>query len=149
MKILLATDGSPSSEAALQSIAARPWPEGSAVKVLAAVEMHIASQPGIWLVPDDHYLQVLHELQERARTAIEKAEVVLAQSNAQRATPLQVSSEIIVGNAKETILKQAEEWGANLIVLGSHGHNRLERMLLGSVSQAVLSQAKCSVEIVR
>ena len=149
MKVLLATDGSAHSEIALQRIANRPWPDGTAVKVLAVVEMHIASQPGIWLVPDDHYLQVLHELQERARTAVEKAESVLAQSNAPRATPLQVSSEIVVGNAKETILKQAEEWGADLIVLGSHGHSRLERMLLGSVSQAIASQAHCSVEIAR
>jgi nucleotide-binding universal stress UspA family protein len=149
MKILLATDGSAYSEAALQRIADRPWPDGSVVKVLAVVEMHIASQPGIWLVPDEHYLKVLHELQERARAAIDKAEAVLTQSNEQRATPLQIRSEISVGNAKETILKQAEDWGADLIVLGSHGHNRLERILLGSVSQAVASQAHCSVEIVR
>jgi nucleotide-binding universal stress UspA family protein len=149
MKILLATDGSTYSEAALQSVAARPWPEGSEVKVLAVVEMHIASQPGIWLVPDDHYLKTLHELQERARTAIELAESTLKQSNAQRMAPLQIGSEIIVGNAKETILKVADEWAADLIVLGSHGHNRLERMLLGSVSQAITSQAHCSVEVVR
>jgi nucleotide-binding universal stress UspA family protein len=149
MKILLATDGSPSSKTACERIAARPWPDGSAVKVLAVVEMHIASQPGIWLVPDDHYLKVLHELQDRARSAIEQAETILNQSNTTRPVPVQVSSEIVIGNAKETILKQAEDWGADLIVVGSHGHNRLERMLLGSVSQAIVSQARCSVEIVR
>lgn len=143
MKILLATDGSKGSEAALQNIAARPWPAGSEVKVLSVVEMHLAPKPGSWLVPDSHYLNLLHELQERARVAVEQAETVL------KATPLQVSSEIVIGNSKSSILKQAEDWSADLIVLGSHGHGRLERMLIGSVSQAILAQAHCSVEIIR
>ncbi|MBI1763471.1 MAG: universal stress protein [Acidobacteria bacterium] len=143
MKILLATDGSKSSEAAVQNIAARPWPAGSAVKILAVVEMHLTPTPGSWLVPDSHYLKLLHELQERARVAIEQAEAVL------QATPLQVSSDIVIGNAKSTILKQAEDWAADLIVLGSHGHGVLERVLIGSVSQAILAQAHCSVEIIR
>lgn len=149
MKILLATDGSTYSDAAVQSVARRPWPPDSEVKILAVVEMHIAAQPGIWLVPDDHYLKILHELQERARLAVEKAESVLTEGNTQRPEPVRISSEIIVGNAKETILKQAADLNIDLIVLGSHGHNRLERMLLGSVSQAVAAQANCSVEIVR
>ncbi len=143
MKILLATDGSQCSEAALQSVAARPWPQGSEVKVLSVVELHLAPTPGSWLVPDSHYLKLLHESQERARVAVERAETSL------KATALQVSSDIIIGNAKTTILKQAEEWPADLIVLGSHGHGVLERILIGSVSQAVMAQAHCSVELIR
>ena len=50
---------------------------------------------------------------------------------------------------KEIILDEAERWGADLIVVGSHGRRGLKRLWLGSVSQAVVSQAKCSVEIVR
>jgi nucleotide-binding universal stress UspA family protein len=143
MKILLATDGSKGSDAVVQSIAKRPWPAGSEVKVLSVVELHLTPKPGSWLVPDSHYLKLLHELQERARIAVEQAEAVL------KATALQVSSDIVIGNAKSTILKQAEEWPADLLVLGSHGHGVLERVLMGSVSQAVLAQAHCSVEIIR
>ena len=40
-------------------------------------------------------------------------------------------------------------WKADLIVVGSHGYPTWERLLLGSVSQAVVSHAKCSVEVVR
>jgi hypothetical protein len=39
--------------------------------------------------------------------------------------------------------------GADLIVVGSHGYRALERFLLGSVSQSVVSHAACSVEVVR
>ena len=47
------------------------------------------------------------------------------------------------------ILDVAEEWGADLIVVGSHGYRALKRFLLGSVSHSVVSHAKCSVEVVR
>jgi len=145
MKILLATDGSPSSEVAARSIAVRPWPAGSAVKIISVADVHLAPAPGNWFVPDSHYLKLLHDLQEHARDAIEQAEAEIKEKN----PALTLSSEIIVGNTRETILKQAEDWGANLIVLGSHGHKGINRFLLGSTSQAIAARAKCSVEIVR
>ncbi|MBI3759993.1 MAG: universal stress protein [Deltaproteobacteria bacterium] len=145
MKILLATDGSPSSEAAVQSVATRPWPAGSEAKLISVVEIHIAPAPGSWFVPDSHYLKLLHDLQEHAREAIEKAETQFKGAQ----TSLALTSEVIVGNTRDTILKQAEGWGADLIVLGSHGHKGINRFLLGSVSQSVAAQAHCSVEIVR
>lgn len=46
-------------------------------------------------------------------------------------------------------LEQASKWGADLIVLGSHGRKGLKHFLLGSVSETVARHAICSVEIVR
>jgi nucleotide-binding universal stress UspA family protein len=60
-----------------------------------------------------------------------------------------VTSEVIRGLPKEVILQEAERWGADLIVLGSHGYRGLRRLWLGSVSQAVAANARCSVLIVR
>ena len=53
------------------------------------------------------------------------------------------------GSPKRIIVEEAETWGADLVVVGSHGYRSWERMLLGSVSQAVAAHAECSVEIVR
>jgi nucleotide-binding universal stress UspA family protein len=53
------------------------------------------------------------------------------------------------GRAEEEIVKLAEEIGAGLIVLGSRGHGRLRRALMGSVSDAVVRHAHCPVTIVR
>lgn len=47
------------------------------------------------------------------------------------------------------ILEDAEAFGADLIVVGSHGHGMLECFLLGSVSQALSLRARCSVPFVR
>ena len=49
----------------------------------------------------------------------------------------------------KVILEDAKSWGAGLIVLGSHGRHGLERILLGSVAEAVAAHAHCSVQVVR
>jgi nucleotide-binding universal stress UspA family protein len=60
------------------------------------------------------------------------------------------TSELVdFGDAKTKILENATKWGADLIVVGSHGWKGLNRFLLGSVSEAVARHAPCSVEIVR
>ena len=53
------------------------------------------------------------------------------------------------GRADEEIVELAEEIGAGLIVMGSRGHGRLGRALLGSVTDAVVRHAHCPVTIVR
>jgi hypothetical protein len=50
MKILLAIDGSPCSDAAVEEVARRPWPEGSLVKVLTALETPMPPTPEGWAV---------------------------------------------------------------------------------------------------
>ena len=47
------------------------------------------------------------------------------------------------------ILEEAREWGADLIVVGSHGRRGLERFLLGSVADSIAIHAECSVEVIR
>ena len=53
------------------------------------------------------------------------------------------------GPAAEEIVEVAEELGAGLIVMGSRGHGRLRRALMGSVSDGVVRHAHCPVTIVR
>src|SRR6516162_1429967 len=66
-------------------------------------------------------------------------------------SPLTVNAELpeYEDRPYQVILHEAEEWDADLIVVGSHGRSGLDRVVMGSVSEAVALHAKCSVEIIR
>ena len=53
------------------------------------------------------------------------------------------------GDPRSVIVDEAEDWKADLIVMGSHGYTGIKKWLLGSVAQSVVSRAPCSVEVVR
>ncbi len=135
MKILLATDGSEQSLAAARGVAERPWPEGTEVKVMSIVSPFRYSMEEVGLLDGGGT--------DRAHRAIGDAAQIL------QGAGLRTSGEVIAGRAERRITQEAGEWGADLIVVGSHGYHTWERMLLGSVSQSVAAHARCSVEIVR
>jgi nucleotide-binding universal stress UspA family protein len=56
---------------------------------------------------------------------------------------------VLLGGPRSVIIDEADKWGADLIVVGSHGHRGFERFLLGSVSEGVARHAHCSVEVIR
>jgi len=146
MKILLAIDGSSFSDAAVSEIAKRPWPAESEVKIISVVEPPLLPTVETW-VPPDNYIEAL-ELAglEQAQSIVGKAADRI--TNEQHDS-LRVATEIVKGYPKHAIIDTAETWEADLIVVGSHGYRGLTRLWLGSVSQAIASHAKCSVEIVR
>lgn len=149
LKILLAADGSECGEAAVKEIAERPWPAGSEVCVLSVIHLPMTPTPETWALPDSYYAQVEKTGREFANATIEKSIALLKTGNAEREVPLALTGKAIVGHAEEVIINTAKEWGADLIVLGSHGYRGFQKFLLGSVSQAVASHAPCSVEVVR
>ena len=66
-----------------------------------------------------------------------------------KAPGLTVTTNVVEGNPKDAILEESRQWGADLIVVGSHGYGRLKRMVLGSVAGAVVANAPCSVHVAR
>lgn len=53
------------------------------------------------------------------------------------------------GEPREVIIGQAEQWGADLIVMGSHGRSRLMRLMMGSVAEAVFRSASVPVLLIK
>jgi nucleotide-binding universal stress UspA family protein len=146
MKILLAVDGSDHSNAAVDAVAERPWPEDSVVEILCAIDLPVVPIPESWVMPDKFYMQQDWAASEQAKSAVKEA---IHRLKAGRTAEIETITKTVVGRAPDVILDEAEKWGADLIVLGSHGYRGLKRFLLGSVSQAVATHAPCSVEIVR
>ena len=147
MKILLAVDGSACSDAAVTSVARRPWPAGSEIRIISVAEPPpLTAMPETWGPPTQFYERMEKEERARAAAAINKAE---ARVRAGEAGGLRITADVIDGFPKEAIAQESDRWGADLIVVGSHGYRGLKRLWLGSVSLAVASHANCSVEIVR
>jgi nucleotide-binding universal stress UspA family protein len=62
---------------------------------------------------------------------------------------LPIETVVRQGDPRSAIVDEAEEWAADLIVVGSHGRTGIKRWLLGSVAQSLVSHAPCSVVVVR
>jgi nucleotide-binding universal stress UspA family protein len=146
MKILIATDGSQFGSRAVakagEIIAAQPSAE---VLVLTAFEVPapVMSAP---FVPMPVYSQeIVEELKRNAEQIADNANkgIGLGFPHAK------VSSKVVMDEPGAAIVSAAKEWNADLIVVGSHGHGFLGRMVLGSVSDYVVHNAPCSVMVVR
>lgn len=146
MKILLAIDGSPCSDAAVEEVRRRPWPPQSEVKIITAVEIPMVIGIGVEPWPANYFEELQKTARQAARSVIGNAMRKLSDASDK---PLKISHDIIGGPPSQVIVEEAESWGADLIVMGSRGLGVWNRVLLGSVSSAVVHHAKCSVEIVR
>jgi nucleotide-binding universal stress UspA family protein len=150
MKVLLAVDGSECSALAVNEVAARQWPRGTEVRIISVIEPVIPVVAEPWAVSGSFYDQALKVEEDRANEAIKLAiNQIEAENGAGADASLKISSCLLNGFAKDAILDDAEKWGADLIVIGSHGYRGITRFLLGSVSQAVANHANCSVHIAR
>ena len=150
LKILLATDGSEFAVKAAHSVANRPWPLGSQIKIISAVhlftpEAQIVSPAFYAPYPDSLVHEVWEQARTRAEEAVAQARVILSSGSLilcdGKATP--------GGEPRDVLLDVAAAWEADLIVLGSHGWHGFDRLLMGSVSESVALHAQCSVEVVR
>ncbi len=66
----------------------------------------------------------------------------------QRPHGVPLSTAVRIGNPAEEIVTEAAEWGADLVVVGTHGRSGLPRLLLGSVAEAVLRDAPCNTLVI-
>ena len=146
MKILLAVDGSEFSDAAIDEVAQRPWPPGTEVKLITAADIPAMIGVEPWPASPLYFEQLDNAIRDASNAIMERAESRLRSASE---ILLQITSEVIQGSPREIIVNEAQDWGADLIVMGSRGLGAWNRLLLGSVSNAVVHHAKCSVEIVR
>ena len=145
MKVLLAIDGSAHSEAAVADVARRPWPDGTAVEILTVI--HSATP---MVIDPALVIAAIHVDQIADQRSAAPALMDAARAQIAAAAPrISVSTRILEGTPQDVIVQEARDWNADLIVLGSHGHGRLKRMVLGSVAGAVAANAPGSVQIVR
>jgi nucleotide-binding universal stress UspA family protein len=143
MRILLAVDGSLCSLQAIEEVSRRPWPAGSEIRVLNSYEVPVPATPEGWLLP--HFDELDRSIKKQATEIVNNAVHTLRL----RLPEITIEPLVVPGSPRAVILDEAKNWKADLIVVGSHGYRAWERFLMGSVSQAIVSHAQCSVEVVR
>jgi nucleotide-binding universal stress UspA family protein len=140
MKILLGVEDSKFSGAAWRAIAAQFRPETTEVRVLHVLQ---PIQPVAPPEMAQGYVPEIEDLRKPAHELVARIAEELHKAG------FKVDTAVKIGDVRVGIIDCATQWGADLIVVGSHGQKGIPSFLLGSVAESVARHAKCSVEIVR
>lgn len=155
MKLLIAYDGSRDADAAIDDLRACGLPPKVSVEVISVAE--------VWLPPPDsicdddgtesaYVEEIVREAREKGEKVVTEAQILagFATARVKAAFPnWDVTAFATYGSPGWEIVKEAERLGTDLIVLGAQGQSFLSRLVLGSISQRVLTDAACSVRIGR
>ena len=149
MKILLAIDDSKFAEAAIRAAISQIRQDHTQVLVLHVVDWS-SFMPSPFPRIGDEPMYSARQLESIIETETKRAhELVKNAGERLRLAGFEVSTSVREGDVKTIILDCATEWGADLIIVGSHGRKGIARFVLGSVSEAVARYAHCSVVIAR
>lgn len=136
-RILIAHDGSKSSEKALKKAFQIAETFGSSLTVLSVIP--------------ELYLTELMEI-DRARildTMTKETREMMEKIKAKSKHPKSLKTVIKQGDPADEILNAAEKMRADVIITGSHGRHGAQRFLLGSVSSKIVDHADCDVLVVK
>lgn len=156
-RILIGYDGSECADAALDDLIHAGLPEDAEAQILSVAEVWLPLTP-----------QSIYEIVEQAEKVKSPADrqrgysencdaargaLTLAEKARERVQAnfpkWKVSADSSCGSPAWELIAKADEWKPDLIVVGSHGRTALGRFVLGSVSQRVLAEARCSVRVAR
>jgi nucleotide-binding universal stress UspA family protein len=135
-KVLLATDGSREARLAATSAADLANSTNSELHVVLVGELRPTFLAQTEVEPAELEREAQRRLDEEARRVEEAGGTVK-------------ETHLRLGRADEEIVDLAQSLGVGLIVMGSRGHGRIRRALMGSVSESVVRHAHCPVTIVR
>lgn len=142
MKLLIAADSAMSTEVLVDAVGTRPWPDGTTAHVLSVVaDMDVP--PEVWREEGYGKSAVRREMDTRGKQITGLA--------VERLKQVGIPAEVMVtrGDARHLIPFFARKWSSDLIFVRAHVRKDLFHWMLGSVARAVVSDAPCTVQIVR
>ena len=131
--IVVGVDGSPESDAALRWAALE-----ATLRDTAVVAVHVLPVP--WNLPDAEINAPCSNVEQKASALLDGALSRISDIDSH------VERRLLAGDPTHLLLEQAR--GAQLLVVGSHGHGMLSKMRLGSISSHLAREARCPVVIV-
>ncbi len=144
-KVLLGFDGSVGAADAVASIRHRKWPDGSQVRIVAALD----DRTCFFMLADADVSSTLPRVTPDDNERTYMSRTIDAIGSQLQRDGLMVTTIVKKGDPKRALIGEARKWGADCIFVGARGLSRIERILIGSVSASVAARAHCSVEVVR
>jgi nucleotide-binding universal stress UspA family protein len=142
MKIMIAVDGSESSQPVVEFVARMRWPAGSRTLVVSVAN----AAAGVVAAP---FEAAAAAAEIEAMDVREHEELVARAARALTEAGLPCETKVVLGEPGSALVQAVRDAGADLLVVGSHGRTGLTRLLLGSVSAHVVGHAPCSVLVVK
>ena len=145
LRLIIGVDGSPAAEQAIYAVGQRVWQDGTEVRLIAVDDSTpptriVSRLPQAAALINDYF----RNRESRVSTMLEWG------TNELNAIGLTTSVLTEKGNARDILLAKAEEWSADSIFVGTRDFkSAFERFRLGSVSTAIVTNARCSVVVVR
>lgn len=146
MRILLAVDGSVSSDRATQLVASFLLPPEAVIRVVSVQRPVVDFLAMSWSAVGGSTGDVESEEQTETRhyrEAIDRAEITLKRPG------VRIEGFVLRGRPASAIVDEAEAMQADLIVLGSRGHGSIATMVLGSTASEIVDHAPCPVLVAR
>jgi nucleotide-binding universal stress UspA family protein len=148
-RFLLAVNDSANSKAMLENVLNNTWPSESRFQVLSVVqEPRRSDNSRLFKAPEISKAEcaVFAKQKAAAEAHVEAAGRKLEEKFGKD----KVTWHVLEGNVRSLILQVAQDWPADMILIGAHDHDKsILEHFLGSVAKAVVSNAMCSVEVVR
>ena len=147
MKILIATDGSDFSRAAIEKCCRMLNLKDAQIKIVSVYEQiaPMATEP--FAISAQYYQEIMDLARKQSETfAADSIKQLMANLND---SAQNIETEVFLGAPSRVIVDEARDWKADLIVVGSHGRSFWGRLTLGSVSDAIVHHAPCSVLVAR
>jgi nucleotide-binding universal stress UspA family protein len=152
MKILVAYDGSYCAKDALEDLQRAGLPRVAEVLIMSVADVFLppssSAEPALPAAVPVAVQRAWHQ----ATQAVEEAHTLAQQARTQLLTCFpawEVRAEACADSPAWAVIKKAEDWQPDLIVVGSHGRSAMGRLLLGSVSHKILTEVHSSVRIGR
>ncbi|MGO4331776.1 universal stress protein [Cupriavidus sp. 2TAF22] len=143
-KILLGVDGSRSSDLAVSQAIILAKATGSEVRALFVVD----DSDVFYLAENSYPSWLMESILAMGHKCLETVANRLTEAGVPHSTKI-LEKPVAQGRISESIVREADYWGADLIVLGTHGRRGIKRLVMGSVSQGVVCESNKPVLLIR